>query len=98
MVKRRNLCWAAAVLVCALGAIAVLAPRPVCADEIKLKDGTKIVGTIVGFEENSFKVKTSYGFAEVQKDQVVSISISDAAKKPEADKKPDADKKPEPAA
>lgn len=25
------------------------------ADEIKLKDGTKITGTIVGFEENSFK-------------------------------------------
>jgi hypothetical protein len=74
------------------------------ADEIKLKDGTKISGTIVGFEENSFRVKTSYGFAVVQKDQVLSISISDSAKKPEAerkpeaDKKPDADKKPEPAA
>ena len=51
------------------------------ADEIKLKDGTKIVGTIVGFEDNSFKVKTSYGFAVVQKDQVVSIIVSDGAKK-----------------
>jgi len=51
------------------------------ADEIKLKDGTKITGTIVGFEENSFKVKTSYGFAVVQKDQVVSIVVSDAPKK-----------------
>jgi hypothetical protein len=51
------------------------------ADEIKLKDGTKITGTIVGFEENSFKVKTSYGFAVVQKDQVVSIIVSDASKK-----------------
>jgi hypothetical protein len=50
------------------------------ADELKLKDGTKITGTIVGFEENSFKVQTSYGFAVVQKDQVVAISISDAAK------------------
>jgi hypothetical protein len=68
------------------------------ADEIKLKDGTKISGTIVGFEENSFRVKTSYGFAVVQKDQVLSISISDSAKKPEAERKPDADKKPEPAA
>ena len=100
MVKRGNPPWAAAAaaLVCALGAVSVLAPRVARGDEIKLKDGTKIVGTIVGFEENSFKVKTSYGFAEIQKDQVVSISISDAAKKPEADKKPDADKKPEPAA
>jgi hypothetical protein len=50
------------------------------ADELKLKDGTKITGTIVGFEENSFRVQTSYGFAVVQKDQVVSISISSATK------------------
>src|SRR5580700_11364850 len=57
------------------------------ADELKLKDGTTISGTIVGFEENSFKVKTSYGFAEVQKDQVVSIVISAAAKKKESEKK-----------
>ena len=49
------------------------------ADELKLKDGSKIVGTIVGFEENSFKVKTSYGFAVVQKDQVVSVKIEDAS-------------------
>jgi hypothetical protein len=54
------------------------------ADEIKLKDGTKITGTIVGFEENSFKVKTSYGFAVVQKDQVVSIIVSDTSKKASA--------------
>jgi hypothetical protein len=59
------------------------------ADELKLKDGTTITGTIVGFEENSFKVKTSYGFAEVQKDQVVSIVISAASKKKESEKKSD---------
>jgi len=63
------------------------------ADELKLKDGTKISGTIVGFEENSFKVKTSYGFAVVQKDQVLSISISDSAKKPDEEKKAEAEKK-----
>jgi len=56
------------------------------ADELKLKDGTKIVGTIVGFEENSFKVKTSYGYAVVDRDQVVSINIADTAKKPDAPK------------
>lgn len=60
------------------------------ADEIKLKDGTKIVGTIVGFEDNSFKVKTSYGFAVVQKDQVVSIVVSDGAKKADTVAKPSA--------
>jgi hypothetical protein len=67
---------------------AVADARALRADEIKLKDGTKITGTIVGFEENSFKVKTSYGFAVVQRDQVVSIIVSDASKRstPAADK------------
>jgi hypothetical protein len=60
---------------------AAAAVRALRADEIKLKDGSKITGTIVGFEENSFKVKTSYGFAVVQKDQVVSIIVTDASKK-----------------
>jgi hypothetical protein len=60
-----------------LAAVTLLAPLWARADELKLKDGTKIVGTIVGFEENSFKVKTSYGFAVVQKDQVASINISE---------------------
>ena len=60
-----------------LAAMALLVPSWARADELKLKDGTKIVGTIVGFEENSFKVKTSYGFAVVQKDQVASINISE---------------------
>jgi hypothetical protein len=62
-------------------------PSHARADELKLKDGTKLIGTIVGFDDNSFKVKTNYGFAIVQKDQVVSISISDAARKPEPEKK-----------
>ncbi len=65
----------------------MVSPRATHADELKLKDGTKIVGTIVGFEENSFKVKTNYGFAVVQKDQVLSISITDSAKKLDAEKK-----------
>jgi hypothetical protein len=73
---RRGISFLAAAILCA-----TLAAR---ADELKLKDGTKITGTIVGFEDNSFKVKTSFGFALVQRDQVVSISISsEAAKKPE---------------
>jgi len=87
-------------IVAGLAALALLRlAAPARADEIKLKDGSKIYGTIVGFEDNSFKVKTSYGFAVVQKDQVVSITVTDPAKQPEADsaKKPDSDaaKKPE---
>jgi hypothetical protein len=73
-----------------IASIALFAVFPATrADELKLKDGSTIVGTIVGFEEHSFKVKTNYGFAEVQKDQVVSIVISPVAKKKEPEKKPD---------
>jgi hypothetical protein len=81
--------------VAGLAALAFLPlAAPARADEIKLKDGSKINGTIVGFEDNSFKVKTSYGFAVVQKDQVVSITVTGEAKQLE----PDSPKKPEPAA
>ena len=79
-------------------ALALCLPAALRADELKLKDGTKIVGTIVGYEENSFRVKTNYGFAVVQKDQVLSISITDSSKKPEAEKKSEpAHEKPAPA-
>ena len=46
------------------------------ADEIRLKDGTKIIGTIVGFENDSFRVETSYGFALIRKDKVADINIT----------------------
>jgi len=82
-----------AALLCVVASASLLASGAARADELKLKDGTKISGTIVGFEENSFKVKTSYGFAEVQKDQVVSISITPA--KAEASAAP-APEKPKP--
>ncbi len=72
-----------------LATLVMVSPRAMHADELKLKDGSKIVGTIVGFEENSFRVKTNYGFAVVQKDQVLSISITESAKKPDAEKKPE---------
>jgi len=67
-----------------LCSVAALSAR---ADDLKLKDGAKISGTIVGFEDNSFRVKTSYGFAVVEKDQVVSITMAEAPKVP-ADKLP----------
>jgi len=75
------------ILLCSAIAACALAPRATRADNLKLKDGSTISGTIVGFEDNSFKVKTSYGFALVQKDQVVSIGVSDAPGAP-TEKKP----------
>ncbi len=53
------------------------------ADEIRLKDGSKINGTIVGFENNSFRVETSYGFALIRKDQVADINITASKKETE---------------
>jgi hypothetical protein len=58
---------------------------PALADEIRLKDGAKITGTIVGFEESSFRVQTSYGFALVRKDRIA--AIIPAEPKPETKKK-----------
>ena len=61
--------------------LCVLLSVPVVrADEVHLKDGSKINGTIVGFEDDSFKVKTNYGFAVIRKDQVVSVLVGDPAK------------------
>jgi hypothetical protein len=86
-VKRRAQFLAAiSLLACST---ALLLSRSASADELKLKDGSKINGTIVGFEENSFKVKTSYGYAVVQKDQVAAISMSDTSSKPDNEKRPE---------
>src|SRR5579863_8718216 len=43
------------------------------ADEIRLKDGKKLYGVIVAYEDNMFKVKTDYGFVLVEKDKIASI-------------------------
>src|SRR5256884_5770327 len=59
---------AAAVL--ALAALAYSAR----ADEIRLKDGKKLYGVIVAYEENMFKVKTDYGYVLVEKDKIASIT------------------------
>jgi hypothetical protein len=73
----------------ALALLLLLIPAgPARADEIRLKDGTKIIGTIVGFENDSFRVETTYGFALIQKDKVADISI--VATKKESEQKPKA--------
>jgi hypothetical protein len=55
-----------------------------CAEEITLKDGQKIVGTIVGYEKDMFRVETDYGIALVRKDKVASIQVT----KPESTSPP----------
>ena len=60
-----------------------LAAIPLCADEIRLKDGKKLYGVIVAYEENMFKVKTDFGYVLVEKDKIASI-IPDAPSTSEA--------------
>ncbi len=76
--------------VCALALLLLAAPA--LADEIRLKDGTKITGTVIGFEDNSFKVQTSYGFALVRKDKIAAIIPSEAKPEPKKDAKPESKK------
>lgn len=47
--------------------------RPAIADEIQLKDGKTFYGTIVGYDNKMFKVKTDFGFIYVEKDKIASI-------------------------
>ncbi len=67
----------------AFAALVALA-QTAAADEIRLKDGSKIIGTIVGYEDGSFKVQTSYGFALVRKDRVAAIVPSETKPEPKS--------------
>ncbi|HKW34480.1 MAG TPA: hypothetical protein VJN92_15835 [Candidatus Acidoferrum sp.] len=59
------------------------------ADEIRLKDGRKLNGVIVAYEDGMFKVKTDYGYELIEKDKITAIipttpaakSAPDSAKK-----------------
>jgi hypothetical protein len=62
------------------------AAASVRADEIRLKDGSKIVGTIVDFQDDSFKVQTAYGFAMVRKDSIAQIIPTEPDKSSESAK------------
>src|SRR5215469_15570469 len=57
-----------AALLCA-NAFAIVAH----ADEIRLKDGKKLHGVIVAYEDNMFKVKTDFGYVLVEKDKIAAI-------------------------
>jgi hypothetical protein len=63
------------------------------ADEIRLKDGKKLYGVIVAYEDNMFKVKTDFGYVLVEKDKIASIVPSTpAGETPKNDKTPAAKK------
>lgn len=66
------------------------------ADEIRLKDGKKLYGVIVGYEDNMFRVKTDYGFVLVEKDKIASI-IPTTPSEPKPEAKAETKKDPQPA-
>ncbi|HXR34223.1 MAG TPA: hypothetical protein VN830_10970 [Verrucomicrobiae bacterium] len=84
----------------ALFTLGILA-APGRADEIRLKDGKKLYGVIVAYEDNMFKVKTDYGYVLVEKDKIAEIIPSTPAaatpKQPAAKPAADASPKAEPA-
>jgi hypothetical protein len=87
--KRRSLRVAALVVALCAAATAALA------DEIRLKDGKKLYGVIVAYEDNMFKVKTDYGYVLVEKDKIASIVPSTpVSETPKTDKTPVANKDP----
>jgi hypothetical protein len=69
----------------AAGALAILATvfiaTPAISDEVVLKDGKKITGTVVGFENGMFRVETDFGFALIRKDRVATITITSGGEK-----------------
>jgi hypothetical protein len=56
-----------------LAAALCLSACAATADEIRLKDGKKLYGVIVAYEDNMFKIKTDFGFVLVEKDKIASI-------------------------
>ncbi len=62
--------------------LVIFLSAPLAAEEFYLKDGTKIVGTIVGFEEKAFRVETSFGFAIIYKDKIERIVFTGSIPQP----------------
>jgi len=58
----------------------LLAPQP-RAEDIQLKDGSKITGKIVAVSGDTFQVKTNYGDINVPRSEVVSITFPENAPK-----------------
>jgi hypothetical protein len=69
-------------------AFVLLGAAPIFAEEFFLKDGTKIVGKIVAYEKDSFRVETSFGIAIIYKDRVQRIVFDGAQPGPGADAQP----------
>lgn len=70
----------------AIGLALSLAAALARGEEFVLKDGQKISGTIVGYENGMFRVETEFGFALIRKDRVASINLATGNSKGAAQK------------
>ena len=77
---------AVVVVTAALWSFAWAAPQA-AGEELLLTNGQKIVGTIVGYENDMFRVQTDFGIALVRKDKVVSVQINPPASRDSLPKK-----------
>lgn len=67
----------------------LFAVTPAAGEEFHLKDGTKLVGKIVAYENDAFRVETSFGIAIIYKDRIVRIVFPEStAKTPTTEKAP----------
>src|SRR6266850_4384525 len=90
-----------ALLVAALAVVFSAMAPCTRADEIQLKDGKKLYGVIVAYEDNMFKVKTDFGYVLVEKDKISKIIPSTPTGKSEPQptaKKDEAQHSPKPTA
>ena len=60
--------------------VTALLALPAAAEEFYLKDGTKLVGKIVAYEKDSFRVETSFGIAIIYKDRIERIVFEPGSK------------------
>jgi len=72
-------------ILCAFIAAIALSYVPLRAEEIQLKDGTKITGKLTGITNDTFQVKTAYGDIQVPRAQVLSINFPENQPKKESD-------------
>ncbi|MGH9804774.1 MAG: hypothetical protein ACRD4D_06355 [Candidatus Acidiferrales bacterium] len=56
---------------------ALVAAPAAAAEEFHMKDGSKVVGKIIAYEKDSFRVETSFGVAIIYKDRVARIVFSE---------------------
>ena len=79
-----------------IAAVLLIAVAPARGEEFILKDGTRIIGKIVGYEKDAFRVETSFGLAIIYKDKIERIQMTPGSSSPPASA-PKAETSPRPA-